>query len=151
MIERKSKWRYFSLFWLVTEITFFRTFLVNNIYFDGIFVCYLLLKNPPIIHNIYLFIHNTDEYRFTLWNRNVNFFCSTEKTHQNLKQQLRIWEPRWCNITDWMYGLLGFSSSMPVNVKTVQMFFKFVFHIKSQTHLKLGVVSSRRSHPHEGF
>jgi hypothetical protein len=30
-------------------------------------------------------------------------------------------------ITDWMYGLLGSSSSIPVNVKTVQMLFNDVW------------------------
>ncbi len=83
--------------------------------------------------------------------------------------------PRWCNgnvnITDWMYGLFGVPSSIPLNLKTVQMLFNVVWcflltvwttvmrlcaeliprHTKSQTHLKLREVSSRRSYPHEGF
>ncbi len=37
----------------------------------------------------------------------------------------------WCsgnvNITDWMYGLFGVLSSIPVNVKTVQMLFNVVW------------------------
>ncbi len=42
-----------------------------------------------------------------------------------------LWVPRWCsgnvNITDWMYGLFGVLSSIPVNVKTVQMLFNVVW------------------------
>jgi hypothetical protein len=42
-----------------------------------------------------------------------------------------FWVPRWCSgnvdITDWMYGLFWVLSSIPVNVKTVQMLFNVVW------------------------
>ncbi len=128
------------------------------------------LKKSPSCYQVYGWCNLT-----RIFLHNFVSLCFIVFYEISIKKTILFWEPRWysgnVDITDWMLRLFGVPSSILLNVKTVQMLFNIVWsflltvwttvrlcaelitrHTKSQTHLKLGEVSSRRSYPpHEGF